>query len=125
MNVRQMGQLEAVVMDRLWAWDRAANVREVLEDLQRDRTIAYTTVMTVMDNLYQKGFLTRELDGRAYRYSAAEPREQYTARIMEEVLSSSSDPGATLLHFVERIPATELRRLKAALQHPPSKGSLR
>ncbi len=123
--MRQMGQLEAAVMDRLWSWDHSANVRDVLEDLQRDRTIAYTTVMTVMDNLYQKGFLTRELDGRAYRYSTAESREQYTARIMEEVLSSSSDPGATLLHFVERIPATELSRLKAALQRSPEKGSSR
>jgi len=117
-----MGQLEAAVMDRLWSWDRSASVRDVLEDLQTERAIAYTTVMTVMDNLYQKKFLTRELDGRAFLYTAAESREQYTARIMEEVLSSSSDPGATLLHFVERMPAAELSRLKAALQRSPGKG---
>ncbi|WNB84758.1 BlaI/MecI/CopY family transcriptional regulator [Cellulomonas sp. ATA003] len=65
----KLGQLEAVVMNKLWGYGRAAAVREVLEDLQRDRNVAYTTVMTVMDNLHRKGLLTREMQGRAYRYS--------------------------------------------------------
>lgn len=60
--MRRLGELEAVIMDRLWSWARPVTVREVLEDLQRSRTIAYTTVMTVMDNLYKKGILARELE---------------------------------------------------------------
>ncbi len=55
-------------MDRLWAWARPSTVREVLADLQRERSVAYTTVMTVMDNLHRKGILDRRADGRAYRY---------------------------------------------------------
>ena len=53
--MRQFGELEAVIMNRLWARDRSALVREMVDDLQKDRQIAYTTVMTVMDNLYRKG----------------------------------------------------------------------
>ena len=49
--MRQFGELEAVIMNRLWAWGRPALVREMVDDLQKDRQIAYTTVMTVMDNL--------------------------------------------------------------------------
>jgi predicted transcriptional regulator len=113
--VRQLGQLEAAVMERLWSWEGAATVREVLEDLQNDRRIAYTTVMTVMDNLYGKGILTRELDGRAYRYRPAQSREEFTAAMMEQVLSSSLDPGAALLHFVQQIPAEDLAQLRTAL----------
>ncbi|MDQ3474952.1 MAG: BlaI/MecI/CopY family transcriptional regulator [Actinomycetota bacterium] len=41
-------------------------MRAVLEDLRKTRSIAYTTVMTVMDTLHRKGILGRELDGRAY-----------------------------------------------------------
>ena len=61
-------------MDRVWAWDRPVLVREVLECLRRDRGIAYTTVMTVMEHLYRKGLLDRERDGRAYRYALAQSR---------------------------------------------------
>lgn len=55
--MRALGQLEAVVMERLWSYGRPVPVREVLVDLQRERSIAYTTVMTVMDNLHRKALL--------------------------------------------------------------------
>lgn len=64
-----LGELEAVIMDRLWSRGEPATVREVLTDLRQHREIAYTTVLTVMDNLYRKGFLRREPAGRAYRYA--------------------------------------------------------
>lgn len=115
MSVRQLGQLEAVVMDRLWARERPALVREILEDLQRDREIAYTTVMTVMENLHRKDLLTRERAGRAYRYAPEQTREEYTATIMEEVLASGADRSATLMHFVQHIDDSELAALRAVL----------
>jgi predicted transcriptional regulator len=120
--VRQFGQLEAVVMDRLWSSGRPVPVREVLEDLQRDRTIAYTTVMTVMDNLHRKGFLNREMAGRAYRYQPTQTREQHHAAVMGEVLAGSSDRAATLLHFLEQMPPEEVARLREALTAEPPSG---
>ena len=101
-------------MDRLWSQDHPVAVREVLEDLQRERTLAYTTVMTVMDNLRRKGVLTREKDGRAYLYSAAVTREQHTATFMGEVLAGS-DTTTTLLHFLDQMPRAEVARLREAL----------
>jgi predicted transcriptional regulator len=114
--VRQLGQLETVVMDRLWASDRSVAVRDVLEDLQRERAIAYTTVMTVLDNLHRKGMVSREKAGRAYRYRPACTREEHTAALMEQVLAGSGDRGAALMHFVEQMPADEIRRLRQALE---------
>ncbi|EFL33905.1 conserved hypothetical protein [Streptomyces viridochromogenes DSM 40736] len=55
-----MGELEDAVMSRVWKWNRPVTVREVLEDLQKERSIAYTTVMTVLDNLHQKGWVRRK-----------------------------------------------------------------
>lgn len=118
--MRQLGTLEAIVMERLWAWDRPAAVRDVLEDLQTDRAIAYTTVMTVMDNLFRKGILTRERQGRAYSYRPVRTREQHTAELMEQVLTGGGDSGATLLHFVERMPEVEIRRLRDVLDQVTS-----
>ncbi len=52
---------------------QAALVREVVDDLSRDRSIACTTVMTVMENLHRKGWLRRQRDGRAWRYEPTGP----------------------------------------------------
>lgn len=115
--MRQLGQLEAAVMDRVWDAGRPVLVRDVLDDLQRDRDLAYTTVMTVMDNLYRKGFVLRERQGRAFQYTPAQSREEHTASVMEAVLvgSSSGDRTATLMHFVEQIDSDDLAVLQSQL----------
>lgn len=120
--MRQLGDLEKVVMDRIWSSDHPVAVREVLEDLQTERTLAYTTVMTVMDNLHSKGVLTRQKDGRAYVYQPAMSREQHTAAFMGEVLAGSNDRTVTLLHFLEQMTPEEAARLREALdgQHDSS-----
>lgn len=123
--VRSLGRLESVVMQRLWSYDRPATVREVLEELRRDRAIAYTTVMTVMDNLHRKGFLTRELVGRAYRYRPARTREEHNAAVMGEVLAGSHDRAATLLRFVEQMPPAEVAELRQVLESHPPRGKRR
>ncbi|WP_107767165.1 BlaI/MecI/CopY family transcriptional regulator [Nocardioides terrigena] len=115
--MRQLGQLEAVVMQRLWSVDRPVSVREVLEDLQRERDIAYTTVMTVLDNLHGKGLVRREKQGRAYLYAPALSREEHTAGLLDQVLSQSGDRGATLLHFVGHMSEDDLAELRSALDH--------
>lgn len=113
--VRRLGELEKLVMDRMWSWEHPVAVREVLEDLQRDRSLAYTTVMTVMDNLHRKGVLTRQKDGRAYLYRPALTREQHTAAFMGEILADSADTAATLMRFVEQMEPEEAARLREAL----------
>ncbi|GGR85285.1 hypothetical protein GCM10010252_25110 [Streptomyces aureoverticillatus] len=86
-------------MTRVWEWNRPVTVREVLEDLQQERSIAYTTVMTVLDNLHQKGWVRREAEGRAYRYEAVSTRAAYAAALMNEAWSQSDNPAAALVAF--------------------------
>lgn len=62
-----LGPLEKGVMTIIWKEDRNT-VREVLESLRNQRSIAYTTVMTVMDNLFKKGFLERFKVKKSYYY---------------------------------------------------------
>jgi predicted transcriptional regulator len=119
MALPRFGQLEAAIMERMWAYGRAVHVREVLEDLQQDRTIAYTTVMTVMEKLCKKGWLSRRLVGRAYVYEPVASRENYTARLMREALSSSDNHAAAFVHFLSELSPGESAALAAALKIVP------
>lgn len=120
--MRQLGDLEAVVMNRLWAWQRSATVREVLEDVNSERKLAYTTVQTVMDNLQRKGLLAREVHGRAYRYVAVRTKAEHAADLIASVLADSDDRTAPLLRFVENMTAPEVARLRESLDaaHTPA-----
>jgi predicted transcriptional regulator len=115
LRVKGLGDLEAEVVDRVWTLDRPLTVRDVLADLNTNRDLAYTTVMTVMDNLHRKGWLVREMVSRAYVYTPTTTREQYSAQLMESALSASSDSNATLVHFVQAMSAEELQALQQAL----------
>ncbi|MBL7495138.1 BlaI/MecI/CopY family transcriptional regulator [Frankia sp. CNm7] len=110
-----LGALEAAVMDLLWSASEPRTVRAVVDELQQRRQIAYTTVMTVMDNLHRKGWLRRELVGRAYLYEPVRSQEEHSAELMGEALAHSLDPATTLIHFVERISPGEARLLRTAL----------
>lgn len=123
--MRQFGELEAVIMDRLWDWGRPALVREVVDDLRQDRPLAYTTVMTVMENLYRKGWLRRHRDGRAWRYEPAGSRSGYTAALMSDALATSTDRRTALAHFVLQMSPHDAALLQQALDqaHPrPEEG---
>ena len=115
-KLARLGQLESVIMDRLWRWDRPVSVRDVLEDLQHERSIAYTTVMTVLDNLHRKGMVLREKAGRAYVYKPTRSSAMYTAELMEQALSTTADRGTALLRFVEQMSGSELDELRQALR---------
>jgi predicted transcriptional regulator len=118
MRTRAFGELEAVIMDRIWDRDpeTATTVREVFDELSAERDIAYTTVMSTMDNLHGKGWLTRQRDGKAYWYWAVMSREQHSARLMREALEAGGKSDVILSHFLERIGPEESARLRAALQ---------
>ncbi len=123
--MRQFGELEAAIMDRLWDWGRPALVREVLEDLRQDRPLAYTTVMTVMENLHRKGWLRRDRDGRAWRYQPTGSRSGYTAALMSNALATSTDRRTALAHFVLQMSPHDAELLQQALdqaRHRPQEG---
>jgi predicted transcriptional regulator len=113
--MRGLGELEAAVMDVLWQHDEPLRVREVLAELAPRRTLAYTTVMTVLDNLHRKGWVTRELDGRAFLYRPVASREVVTARALRDLLDASEDVDAVLLHFARSVSEHESAVLRDAL----------
>ena len=113
--MRGFGDLEAAIMDRLWARGGPTTVRELQEDLRAERDWAYNTVLTVVDNLFKKGWLRREQDGRAFRYTPEATRGEYTARLMRGALDGAGDPAEALTSFVGQMSPIETAALRAAL----------
>jgi predicted transcriptional regulator len=115
-EVRGFGDLEAVIMDRVWERGEPVTVRELFDELSTERTIAYTTVMSTMDNLHRKGWLDRVREGKAYRYTATASREEYSARLMREALADGGDAEVVLSHFVAQIGSGESDALRSVLR---------
>ncbi|RBM06846.1 BlaI/MecI/CopY family transcriptional regulator [Streptomyces sp. PT12] len=69
--MRPLGELEAEVMNVVWHRAGPVTAQDLTDALNERRPLAYTTVMTVVDRLRAKGWLTREKAGRAFRYTAA------------------------------------------------------
>ena len=117
--MRGLGDLEAAVMDVMWRRKTPATVRDVLEQLNKRRQLAYTTVMTVMDNLFNKGLLARTMVGRAWLYEPVLTRAEYTAQIMRNVLGSAGDRSAAMAHFVAAMTPEESQELRLLLRRRP------
>ena len=98
MTRRPDGALEAEVLGVLWRADRPLTPGEVRSQLDRD--LAYTTVMTVLGRLHEKGMLRRTQRGRAFAYTALMSESELTARRMGEALAATRDRMSALAGFV-------------------------
>jgi predicted transcriptional regulator len=94
-----LGELESAVMEALWA-ESGLTVNEVEERLREKREIAHTTVLTTLDRLYRKGYLTREKQAKAFVYAPRYTREEFERGLTQEVL------GALLNQFTESAVST-------------------
>jgi predicted transcriptional regulator len=110
------GELEALVMDVLWDAAGPLTPADVRARLDPRRPLAYTTVMTVLVRLCEKGMAEREAAGRAYAYRAVRSREDQTARRMGELLSTSGDRSVALSRFVASLTPAEVAELRRALE---------
>lgn len=97
---RKVGELEVTVLQELWASSEPMVPHELIDRLP-GRKRAYTTIMTVLKRLIDKGLVERTAQGRTFVYEAAGNHDQLTARAISQLLSSANDPRAVLAHLVK------------------------
>jgi BlaI family penicillinase repressor len=101
-----LGAQELAMMKVVWRL-KDVSVREVYETLRERRPVAYTTVMTMMNTLEGKGYLKKELDGRAFRYRPAVPERRVVTRMVKEFVERVFD-GSTAPLLAHLVTSTEL-----------------
>lgn len=109
-----LGNLEARVMDVLWATTDALSVRDIL-DRMPDSSYAYTTILTVVTHLHEKEWVARIKHRRAYLYRPVHSRAEATSLMLREIIDASKDPEAVLLHFARTVTDTESQALQRGL----------
>jgi predicted transcriptional regulator len=106
---------ELELMKMVWGHEDGVTVRDVYEELRAIRPVAYTTVMTSLRTLEQKGHLKATQQDRAYVYRAARPRQQVITEMVREfvnrVFNGSSRPLVVHLLEDQQISETELREI--------------
>jgi predicted transcriptional regulator len=116
----RLHELEATIMDVIWRRGlREFAVGDVLAVLEKQREIAYTTVMTTLGRLYDKGLLERVRDGKRYLYTAKLSREQFLESTAREVLDGAIGGRQALAMLVEKVSessASELDELEALIR---------
>ena len=110
-----MGELEGRVMQALWSAREPLTPGEVHERLSTERRLAYTTVMTILTRLWNKGMLERDRRGRAYAYQPVATRAETTARRMRDILEASGDRTEALASFLGSISKAERAHLRRLL----------
>ena len=107
-------------MDAVWSKNlQSFAVSDVLTGLEKQRDIAYTTVMTVVSRLYTKGLLSRERDGKRYLYSPKLTREQFLEATAREVLDGAVSDQRAMAMLAEKVSvasANDLDDLEALIR---------
>jgi BlaI family penicillinase repressor len=110
-----LGAQELAIMKIVWRLEDAS-VREVYETLRKRRSVAYTTVMTMMSTLEAKGYLKKRADGRAFRYRPARPEGRVITSLVREfvdrVFDGASRPLLAQLVKDGRLTKEEREELK-------------
>src|SRR5512147_1331564 len=111
---------ELAIMKVVWRLERPATVRDVYEALRTQRAVAYTTVMTMMNILEEKGYLKKTRVEKAYLYRPAKPRHQVVGAMVRDFVDRVFDgaSNALLLHLAkdERLSEKERKAISRMLE---------
>ena len=122
-----LGSLELETMECMWQFGEAI-VQQVVKAINRRRPIAYTSVMTVMGRLVDKGLLSRTKDANRYLYEVAQNRKEYLQGISQKMVRAMvEDFGdvaiAQFLGEVDNMDAGKLTQLRQLVQEADSENS--
>lgn len=119
--IQILGDLEKEVMEVVWESNGVVTVRDVFEKINKNRKVAYTTVMTIMGRLVEKGLLKRKASGKAYNYQASYTKDTFLTKATRQIIKNfvASFGDTAVVHFaqeIEKIPTDKRRKLLKMLK---------
>ncbi len=87
MNTTSLGELEKQIMDIVWE-RKSCSARDILIKLSNNKKLAYTTIATVLQRLYEKGLVNRKEERSGYMYSPKLSKEKYSQNIARSFIKN-------------------------------------
>lgn len=117
-----LGPLEQTILSEIWK-QKTATVRSVLDSLQSERELAYTTVMTIMTRLTEKNILERKKQGKGYVYSPINSKQNFIQNMIRATMATIIDhygeeAMTAFLAEAESLSQSEKETAVQQLQHP-------
>jgi predicted transcriptional regulator len=121
MGKRERNQLEAEILEILWAAkvesNQSLSSQQILDALLPNGSLALTTVLTVLSRLADKGLVVKSPgEGRSLLFGAAETKEEHSAKLMLQLLDATSNPSLAFSHFASSLSPEQVTLLKASLK---------
>ncbi len=121
-----LGELETQIMEIVWKAEKSVSVSDVVKVLSKKRIIAYTTAMTIMGRLTEKGLLKRKSVGKAYTYLPTYSKDTFLSRISRQFIKNfvASFGDTAIAHFAEeldKVPTTKKKKLLSMLRDAEKK----
>lgn len=112
-----LGELEQQIMDIVWEC-KNCSARDVLNKLETDKKLAYTTVATILQRLFDKGLLTRKENAAGHIYSPKISKEKYTKNVAQSFLKNfiSSFGDTAIASFADSIDKLPEKKRKYFLE---------
>jgi predicted transcriptional regulator len=113
-----LGDLEAIVLQQLWETDEPVSVRDFQAAVSTRRPVAVTTVATILDRLYRKGLVSRELvreGGPHYLYRPRMTEEEFRHAVVDSVMGTllESFNDVTVAYLADKISTKRPEELRA------------
>lgn len=120
MKLKPISKLEQHIMNIVWELKKCT-VKEVYEEVSREKNIVYTTVATILLRLHQKGLVNRKMHGTFYYYSPKLSKKSYSNTIVSSFLKNAVDSfgDTAILSFaesIEKLPAKKREYLLTLLE---------
>lgn len=121
MKQKHLSDLEQEIMNIVWTLD-VCSVRDVLDVINKDRHLAYTTVATILQRLHEKGLVTKKGEGLAFLYSPKLSKEIYSKNLAQSFISkffnSFGDLGlASFAESIDKLPKKKKEYLLELLEN--------
>ena len=113
-----LGELEAKIMQVLWDINDYTTIKNVHQELLKEKQLAYTTIQTTIDRLFHKGLLKRLPKGRSFIYASRTNKDEFETHFSNKVIDAIAGKlnNTSLAYFVEVLDTENKEKLEYLAQ---------
>lgn len=104
MKIKSLSELEQEVMEVVWSLGNCT-IREVVEETNKTKNLAYTTIATILERLYEKGLVEKDTSAFTVVFTPKQTKEEFSRNLLDKFFRSFGDAAiASFAQSIDRLP---------------------